>query len=77
MNLRNTLNIRIYCAVHPDTELTLDLESSEKTASNAYEVGFKLTAYQCRECAFKYDSLVSSVEHLMKTAESKEIKGKL
>ena len=48
-DMRNKLDVKMYCAKHPDMELNFSPDSIVG-ASSAYEINVKILIHPCRKC---------------------------
>ena len=57
---RSKLEVKMYCAKHPDTELNFS-PNSKIGASSAYEINAKILIHPCRRCEDEVNRIKEAV----------------
>lgn len=65
---RNKLDVKMYCAKHPETELRFSTHSKVGAAS-AYEINVKIHIHQCDQCEWEMRQLKGVLKVLDEVAK--------
>ena len=59
-DMRNKMDVKMYCAKHPDTELNFSTES-KVGASSAYEINIKILIHPCSTCENEVNKIKNAI----------------
>lgn len=65
---RSKMVVRFYCSKHPDTELTFDT-NSEQRSSSAYELDMRIRVHPCVKCKQERESIIRAIKTLNELQE--------
>jgi hypothetical protein len=58
--MRSKLDVKMYCAKHPDTELKFSPDS-KVGANSAYEINIKVLIHPCEKCKHELEKLKNAM----------------
>ena len=64
-SMRNKMDVKFYCAKHPETELNFSSDLSKVGASSAYEVNIKIVIHPCVRCRQEVERIEDAVDVLL------------
>ena len=66
-DMRNKMDVKMYCAKHPDTELNFSSDS-KVGASSANEINVKILIHPCKKCQNELDRMKDAISVLSAVA---------
>ena len=63
--MRNKMDLKFYCSIHPENQLTFSSDLSRVGGNSAYEINVKIVIHPCGKCLQEIERIEKAIDVLL------------